>query len=772
MKNYFLITVFLSSIIYSQTDYSKSWEDFYSYNNVKDFVKVDDVIYALSENAIFKYNTATDEIEKLSSIQGLSSEATSSIHYNESFKRIVIGYQTGLIEIIDDNGTITTAIDLQNFSAFNEKTINHIEEYDNILYLSTPFGIVLYNIEKLEFGDTYFIDESSTSLNINQIKVFDGNIYAATENGIFSADITSKFLISFNRWKHQFVGRNFTQITLYNNQLYVAEGNILYRLDGSKLSQIRVFNSSIAAIKTSSSNLCVTLKSSAIVLNSNMSQVAEFRNNSNFNFTLNNSFFEDETIYLSTKEYGILKANLNQPSDYNSISPDGPLLNSVFSIAANSDNLWVVYGGYDLTFTPLNRRGIFSHFNGKNWINTIYNYTDLNHITIDKSAENRVYISSFGDTRNVNSVSTGGLLVIEDDKVKTFYNHLNSPLEDLAANNPSRVTVRVAGTAFDSNGNLWIANIGFEKELKKLSPDGSWSSIDMRSVKTSTSLGLNEITIDKSNNIWYGSRRNGVYVYNENGDRKKSLVATANIGNLPDLNVRTVAADSDNNLWLGTNFGLVVYYNASEVFNDTTPNARAIIINANEDGFGDKFLGDQTINSIAIDGANNKWIGTDRGGVFYTNNDGQNTLANFNKQNSPLPSNKILKIAIDDTTEKVYFATDNGIVAYNSNVVPYGDALVEAYAYPNPVLKNHKTVTIDGRNGNHLPNGTNIKIIDVAGNLVYETNIIADQELKGGKAIWDKKNLAGNKVASGVYIVLLTNENASKTISTKIAIVN
>ncbi|MEN8879811.1 MAG: T9SS type A sorting domain-containing protein, partial [Polaribacter sp.] len=148
------------------------------------------------------------------------------------------------------------------------------------------------------------------------------------------------------------------------------------------------------------------------------------------------------------------------------------------------------------------------------------------------------------------------------------------------------------------------------------------------------------------------------------------------------------------------------------------------------------------------------------------------TLNNFSTQNSPLPSNKILKIAIDDSSGKVFFATDKGIVAYNSNVAPFGDVLEEVYAYPNPALKNHNTVTITGRNGNSLPKGTNVKILDIAGYLVYETNVVEGQELQGGKVVWNKKNLAGRRVASGVYIVLLSNDDASETTTTKIAIVN
>ena len=134
--------------------------------------------------------------------------------------------------------------------------------------------------------------------------------------------------------------------------------------------------------------------------------------------------------------------------------------------------------------------------------------------------------------------------------------------------------------------------------------------------------------------------------------------------------------------------------------------------------------------------------------------------------------NGILKIKVDKITGKVYFATDKGIVAFKSGVVPFGESLTEVYAFPNPVLKQHEFVSIDGRNGTHIPKGTNVKIIDAAGNLVYETNVVEGQELSGGKIVWNKTNLSGKKVASGVYIVLLYNEDTSETSSVKIAIIN
>ena len=769
-----LICLFCCISIQSQTDYSNNWEDFFSYTNVKDFIKVDDIIYAATDNAVFTYNIQNQEIQKLSSVKGLSGETTSTIHYNKTYDRLVIGYENGLIEVVDNDGTITISADIVNFSQTGSKRINHIFEYENKLYLSTPFAIVVYDIERIEFGDTFFIGQNSSEVVVNQITVIDNTIYAATDNGIYNADITNPNLIDFNFWQQSFPANSFSKVTIFENEIYTASNTRLFKLENGFLTLVRDFSEEIKGLKSSSTSLSIALTDTAFILDNSLNLVAEVNQTTDFNFNLNTSFSENNTVYLGTTQFGLLTTSINNLTTFTEVHPDGPLNNSPFSIAAQNENLWVVYGGYDDTYTPNITKKGFSHLMNNQWINTRFNpdfpVIDLNHITINPENDQHVFISSMGSTRDVNSVSTGGLLEIKNDEIINFYNQNNSPLEDILNRDPTIVTIRIAGTAYDNQGNLWVTNIGVENKLKKLSTSGQWNEANVNDVLTTIFFGLNEISIDRNNTLWVGSRRNGVIVYNENGDLKKSFNTNPSSGNLPNLNVRTIATDKSNQVWIGTLNGLVVYNGASSVFDDENYSAEPVIIL--DDGIPKKLLGDETINSIVVDGANNKWFGTDNAGVLNTNPNGQNTIANFNTSNSPLPSNKILKIAVDNTTGKVYFATNKGIVAYNSNVVPFGDELDQIYAYPNPALTNHETITIDGRNGTHLPKGTNVKILDVAGNLVYETNVVEGQEIQGGKVVWDKRNLAGTKVASGVYIVLLSNEDASETATTKIAIVN
>ncbi len=758
MRNIFQILVFylLTTTVWSQVDYSKDWEDFYSYNNVKDFIKTDDQIHAIVDNAIFKFNNNTGEISKISSVNGLSGESTSSLYFSATYNKLIVGYESGLIEIIDQNNSITILKDIVNFNYSGNKQINNITEYNGKLYLSTSFAIIVYDLDKAQFGDTYFIGNQSSEVVVNQIKIVENTIYAATENGVYIADVSNPNLIDFNNWAHYFTD-NFSAIEIFNNQVYVSSNRGLYKIVDNALQLQKNYNQTIRTLKASNNFLAIATQRYVYIIDSNDAAILTYVTNTNqpFYYDLNTAFFEDNTLYLGTKEFGILKSSLENIPDFEEIHPDGPVSNLPFSIAVKDNHLWVVYGWYDISYAPRGGRFGIDHFNGNNWHNIPYsdiNVRDLVHVTFDPNNIEKVYISSWG----------AGMIIVENNEITTLWNHLNSGLELLT---------RINGSAFDDEGNLWIANAWVDKKIKKFGVNGEWEGFGMNSVTTNPASGLNELIIDKTNNIWLGTRRNGALVFNENGDKKRALTTETSNGSLPDPNVRTIQADNNNRIWIGTQKGLVVLYNAATVFTESRIETEPVII-LDDGGIPKKLLGDQPINSIAIDGANNKWFGTNNGGVIKTNPDGKTTMHTFNTNNSPLPSNTILKIAIDKVSGKVYFATSKGIVAFNSDVATYGDTLTEVYAYPNPSTKNNEFITIDGRNGAHLPKGTNIKILDTAGNLVHETNVKEGQELLGGKVLWDKTNLAGTKVASGIYIVLLIDNEKQQTAITKIAIIN
>ena len=257
VKKDLLTVVFLLALsipMRSQTDFSNSWEDFFSYNNVKDFISNNDIIYAIADNAAFIYDLETGDMEKISSVHGLSGKETSSLHYSKSTERFIIGYQTGLIEIVDKGGKITVANDIERLDITGEKQINHISEHEGNLYLSTPFGIVVYDIENLNFGDPYYNDENSSPDFVNETLVYEDNIFAVTEKGIYSAFVNDPNLIDFNNWlqpEGDLLG-NFRSISVIGDQIFTCSSSLLFQFIGvDQLVQRRNYNNTILKLRAS-----------------------------------------------------------------------------------------------------------------------------------------------------------------------------------------------------------------------------------------------------------------------------------------------------------------------------------------------------------------------------------------------------------------------------------------------------------------------------------------------------------------------------------------
>jgi hypothetical protein len=163
---------------------------------------------------------------------------------------------------------------------------------------------------------------------------------------------------------------------------------------------------------------------------------------------------------------------------------------------------------------------------------------------------------------------------------------------------------------------------------------------------------------------------------------------------------------------------------------------------------GDYLLGEEQINCLAVDGGNRMWIGTETSGLYLIEDD-TITVAHFTEDNSLLPSNQILSIAIEPRTGEVFVGTGKGIASYRSDASEPMENMSSAYAYPNPVRPDYGgMISICG-----LMDNTVVNIVDAGGNLVCKTRS------NGGTAVWDGRSADGRRVTSGVYTALCNAES-------------
>ena len=762
MKNFVLIFLIFPSIVLCQ-DFSDRWKGYFSYYNITDLDESGNKVYAAAENAYFIYDIPTQTLQTVTSIEGLSGNKISKIYHSENYGLTCIGYEDGLIQIVmDNNQNIFSVVDIRDKISIspNNKRINNFFEFEGKLYISTDFGIAEYSLQNLEFEDSFFIGTNGSQIQINQITILEGKIYAATSlEGIKSADITNPNLIDFEAWQTEYTG-NWKGVLNFSNTIFgLRNNNTISTLENRNASFFEDAGSNVTGFNVSGEQLVITAADNVSAYNSELKLEAFIDQLQDAEFSINTSVSSNGHYFLGHRSLGLLNLQNSTTTTFSELSPAGPLLNKIFSLEATASDLWVTFGEYDqfLNPFPLNSRGL-SHLTEEEWINidveNLNNARELSNVTIDPSNPNRVFVSSFFD----------GLLEIENNELIQQYDSSNSIIEGVPSNINDN---RIGASVFDSQGNLYFTNSIAENQLKRLNANGEFVNIDMSDgYLNPTETSSSKMVIDNNNNIFIGTLKDGVVAYSPTTNTSALISSNIQGVEFPDTfnanpNITALEIDQNSRLWIGTQAGLRVMSNPTAIFNENQNVRVSPIIIEDVDGLPQELLFEQFITDITTDGANNKWISTADSGVFQVSANGQDILNIFNVDNSPLPTNSVRTVSINQSTGEVFFGTTSGLLSYSSRVTSGNETLENLRAYPNPVRPNYTgLVIIDG-----LTNGANVKITDVSGNLVFE------EFVDGGSLQWDTRAFGKHKVASGVYFIVVTGEDQIETKVGKIMII-
>ena len=469
---------------------------------------------------------------------------------------------------------------------------------------------------------------------------------------------------------------------------------------------------------------------------------------------------EDGSIWIADFENGLIHVSGNS---FESIFPNGPFDNLMFSLYTNNGDLWVTPGGRDESWTNIWQKPRFQLFRNGEW--TYFdktNYPELNgfvdivNIVADPKDPDHIFVGSWG----------GGLLEFRGNQFLHRYTHKNSPLETVLPPDTAANYIRIGGLDFDSEGNLWIINSEVANKLVKLTPEGEWESYNLPGVEVQRNTG--QVLVTQNDDKWIVlPRGHNAYVVDKTGTQKKRLIVTSYFNNgeeerFNNMNdIFSIAEDHEGAIWIGTSIGVAVYNSPSRIWNSDSFYAIQPSIDIN-DGLYHPLLETETITAIAVDGANRKWIGTKNSGVYLVSENGEQEILHFTQENSPLYSNTITAIAINQLSGEVFIGTDKGLISYMGDAIGGKPVFENVYVYPNPVRETYDgPVTVTG-----LIENTDVKITDIGGNLVYHTTSL------GGQAVWNGKNLNGNRVKTGVYLVFCTDEYGEETQITKLLFIN
>ncbi|KOS06986.1 hypothetical protein AM493_13810 [Flavobacterium akiainvivens] len=751
MKRLYLVYILLICLSSTAQNTDQLWGSYFSYYNVVDMAQSPSRVYAAGESAMFYQNTATGELNTITSVDGLKPENITAIYHSPQYSRTLVGNSNGLLIVVNNDGSIVNKIDIVQEAtvAAAKKKINHITENNGIAYIATDYGVSAFNIATLEFIDTYYLGPNGAEIAVRESAVLNGYLYVITDGyGMRRGLLANPNLNDFNQWQTPYPTVNYTSFAAFEGNLFASEGNLLYRIPENGTPVVFASESgAINDVRVSNNYLVTTSGGRVVAYNNQLLQAFQI------NTVGEPAVFTCATIvggrvYIGTTLKGVFSLDVNTFNIQN-ITPAGPLENRIFALEKSANNLWVAFGGFSQYHEPDAKAAGVSRLTPQGWISLtneqIFYVRSVSDIVVNPNNEGEVYLQSY----------ESGLVKVVDGTPVTFYNSGNSALQaqQQAPGNPS---TRVIGGTFDSSNRLWLVNTLTAQPIKVLNGT-SWNAYGLGdNVPNPNQIEYGIMAMDRNNTLWLPTTNRGLIVFNQ--AMNKTIVVTEDNG-LPQFNmVNCVAIDHNNRVWLGTNSGLRTISSTERFMTDETLTANNIVIM--EDGLPQELLFEQTINDICVDGSNNKWIGTSAG-AFLVSPDGQSTLYHFTKQNSPLPSNSINDITIDNITGEVFFATDKGLVSFKGTSTAPSDNLNNVYVYPNPVRPGFEgDVKISG-----LMDDVNVKITDIEGNLVYETTS------EGGTVLWDTRAFGKYKVASGVYMIFIVSEDGTETKVKKVMVI-
>lgn len=750
-----LLLCILTSIgtVSAQTVPIGYWREHLPYRHVTGLALAPDVVYCAANSALFSVTLTDHEVTRYSKLNGLHDAGIGAIGYHESSASLVIGYKNGNIDIIRRENIINIP-DLLRKQVNGDKYIYHIAFFQDNAYLCTGFGILVLNLAKPEITDTYYPGSNGNFVKVSALAPNDGWFYAATSEGIKRAPLTGVNLANYQNWHTANTGllnMQVADIATVGNTVVCLQNDTLYSWQQTSWAPWSApANIKLRDITPSGNKLLVSgyNKTDQQPLVRQFSESGALENTFPQNVAVQTpvqAAGSNGVTYIADSTAGLVIYK----NDYETILPNAPYGVVLGDLLVTGNTLWASAGEVTNNWQATQNKNGLYRFENEEWTN----YTDLPEDLISLGfSDQTLYAGSFG----------GGLLSLAKDNQRQIF---KQPYIDPAIDNTN--AYRVSGMAADVDGNLWLSCYGANRQLAVKMKDGTWHQFSSPYFLSSNAAG--QLLIDNAGQKWIVSpKSNGLLVYNHganiaiSADDKWAIYQSgAGRGNLPSNDVRCIAKDKDGYIWVGTDRGVGVIQCPQQAV--TTTGCEAYLPVLQEDNFAGYLFRNEQLNTIAVDGANRKWVGT-QNGVWLISPNGDKIISRFNTGNSPLLNNEVRKIVVHPTTGEVFFATTSGLVSYRGTATDgtsrqnKSDVLV----FPNPVPPRYTgTIAIRGLVSNAL-----VKITDVSGRLVYQTRA------QGGQAIWSGTDYTGHRPQSGVYMIFSSDDTGAEKLVTKIVFIH
>jgi ligand-binding sensor domain-containing protein len=726
------------------------WRAHLPYNTSISVATNGSTAFVATNESFYTYYYVDDYLESFSKVDGMSDVGMSYVGYDRYTETVILAYRNSNIDLFK-NGSFYNIPDLKNKQVTGSKQVNHIYCKDGLAYLSTDVGIVVVNIEKKEVKETYSFSANSQLIPVKGVTIAGDNIFAATPKGLYRNNINNINIQAFSTWSQIDTTRNLITIASVKDSVYTATSDSLFAVYNSNLNFVyKSIDTSILHVDAGKDALWLSegfedYSGKVKKLSNNLKFIDSFKTEGHsFEIAENN----DGSVWVADGFRGLKRRAGRNDADFYTPHPSGPVTYSAFDIQAYNGELLVAHGGYDDGYKFRYNPYGFSTYIDDKWKNykkdeyvpfgdSVYDFT-----SILRGPDGNIYAGS----------NQSGLFILKQNGEYEYYKQNSIIDPSYAAPN----AYRVSGMAFDNNGNLWMTIFGGTHELVVKTKDGNWYEYFVPVSRPFPNSAAN-IIIDDYNQKWYvAPQRGGVMVYDDNNspenpsdDLYRQLQSGKGGGGLPDNEAYCLAKDKNGAIWIGTANGIGIVNCPGQVIAGECESELRVV---QYDQFPGNLFQNEAVKTIAVDGGNRKWIGTNNG-VWLISPEGDKILERFNAENSPLPSDNIQKISIDPITGDVYIGTDFGLMSYRGASTEGGATNKDVLVFPNPVRSGYTgTIAIRG-----LVENADVRITDVSGQLVYRTKAY------GGQAVWNGKDYTGRRPQTGVYLIFITNKDGSET---------
>ena len=719
-----------------------------------DIVVEDNLVFAAFENGLQEYDTEANETSLWTDVNGLSDINLTCLGYDASQKALFIGYDNGNIDkIVDNKVTNIPAIRLAQVPG--NKKINKIVQNQGFIYFATSFSIVKIDPLKNEVKETFYPTlEGSAILDI----AFRGDsIFALTSEKLLRANINNIALGDPSQWVVDtriavLTLNTYKDIEIISDQLFVLQQNEAYGLDSvfhvTNTGKTTVYNEpfsiEINSLTTDENRLVINSDGAVYIVNLDYTYNKVYSAYS-FNtwVSAENSCTVSGVTWVADKTLGLFK--INNEYSLTTYTFEGPPKKDFYSMDWQDGKLAVVGGGLSSAASTYGSSGVYLFENEK------WSLRDKTNMTMWSSANIWDYLTVSIDPTNADNIAIGTYSEIPisimdgTGQVTDTFTPANSTLQFTGATSTNSM---ITSITHDESGNLWVLNGYTNTPLNVYTKEGDWYAYD--SGNAAENKFSKKLTVDYNGNSWFSIDGSGLFGYNANetfadisDDKKINLNNGEVSGALPSNTVNAIAVDFDNEIWIGTDNGFAVLYNSANSFDAVAGDYNAQRIKVEYEGNIEYVLGNTNITDIVVDGANRKWFATVNSGIILLSADGLEVIEQHTTENSPLISNNILDLTLDQSTGELFIITDKGLISYRTDATYEDPTYDNVTVFPNPARPDFEgPITIQGIRYN-----SDIKITDVAGNLVYQTTS------NGGTATWNGKTITGEKVTTGVYLI-------------------